>query len=116
MRGIILAFMPTETVVEPEIGEESKDQREKLYHVIILNDEEHTFEYVIEMLKSVFGFSDATAEAHTLEAHLTGSSIVMTCGLTEAEQKRDQIHAYGPDWRMPNSRGPVTALIEPADR
>lgn len=102
------------TYAEPEIDEVSKDQREKLYHVIILNDDEHSFDYVIEMLQAVFGISYATAAAHTVEADATGSSIVLTCGLTVAERKRDQIHAYGPDPRMPNSRGSVTALIEPA--
>jgi ATP-dependent Clp protease adaptor protein ClpS len=101
------------TTVEPEIDQQSGEQREKLYHVIILNDDEHTFDYVIEMLQAVFGFSYATALAHTMEADTTGSSVVWTCGLTEAEKKRDQIHAYGPDWRMPNSRGSVAALIEP---
>src|SRR5439155_16130921 len=99
------------SIVETETGPVTKDELSKLYHVIILNDDEHTFEYVIEMLQSVFGFSFETASAHTTEAHTTGSSIVLTCGLTEAEKKRDQVHAYGPDWRMPNSRGPVSALI-----
>jgi len=102
------------SIVETEMGPVTKDELSKLYHVIILNDDEHTFEYVIEMLQAVFGFSYATALAHTMEADATGSSIVWTCGLEEAEQKRDQIHAYGPDWRMPNSRGSVVALVEPA--
>ena len=105
--------MPTATV-EPEIENIEDAEREKLYHVIILNDEEHSYEYVIEMLQNIFAFSYSTAMAHTLEADQTGSSIVLTCGLEEAERKRDQIHAYGPDWRMPNSRGAVTALVEPA--
>ena len=35
--------------------------------------------------------------------------------LEEAEQKRDQVHAYGPDWRLPHSRGSVAALVEPAE-
>lgn len=99
---------------EIEIDESTKDELAKRYNVIILNDEEHTFDYVIEMLMAIFKVSQATAAAHALEAHTTGSSIVMTCGLEEAERKRDQVHAYGPDWRMPNSRGPVTALVEPA--
>lgn len=106
--------MATSADTQTEAGQDSKEKLEGLYHVIILNDEEHTFEYVIEMLQSVFAFPYATAVAHTLEAHTTGSSIVITCGLQEAEQKRDQIHAYGPDWRMPNSRGSVAALVEPA--
>jgi ATP-dependent Clp protease adaptor protein ClpS len=102
------------TTLDTDVENTTKDQLEKLYHVIILNDDEHTFDYVIEMLQAVFGMPYAKALAHTTEADATGSSIVLTTNLEEAEQKRDQIHAYGPDWRMPNSRGSVVALVEPA--
>jgi len=100
--------------LDTDIDNSTKDKLSKLYHVIILNDEEHTFEYVIEMLQAIFKMPYATAFAHTVEADSTGSSIVLTTNLEEAEQKRDQVHAYGADWRMPNSRGSVAALIEPA--
>jgi len=104
----------SKTVLEPKIDQGSETEKEKLYHLIILNDEEHTVDYVIEMLQAVVGLSASAALACTLEADRTGSSIVQTCGLQEAEHKRDLIHAYGPDWRMPNSRGSVAALVEPA--
>jgi len=104
----------TATSVGTEKEQKSRDQLEKLYHVIILNDDEHTFDYVIEMLQAVFGLGYPDALARTIEADSTGSSIVHTCGLEEAERKRDQVHAYGPDWRMPNSRGSVAALVEQA--
>jgi ATP-dependent Clp protease adaptor protein ClpS len=102
------------TVTTPETGTSTTTRLEKLYHVIILNDDEHSYEYVIEMLQSVFGISYSAAVAHTTEADTTGSSIVQTCALEEAERRRDGVHAYGPDWRMPNSRGSVAALVEPA--
>jgi len=104
----------TKTTLEPEVGEDSSTRLESLYHVIILNDEDHTFEYVVEMLQVVVGLSSSHALACTLEADSTGSSIVCTCALEEAENKRDKIHAYGPDWRLPHSRGSVAALVEPA--
>ena len=106
--------MGTATVTAPKQEERTDDRLEKLYHVIILNDDEHTYEYVIEMLQNVLGISYDAATAHTMEADTTGSSIVATCSLEEAEQKRDRIHAYGPDWRLPHSRGSVAALVEPA--
>jgi len=102
------------TAVDTESDQHTKDELSKLYHVIILNDDEHTFEYVIEMLQAVFKISYAAAFSHTVEADSTGSSIVLTTSLEEAERKRDQVHAYGPDWRMANSRGSVAALVEPA--
>jgi ATP-dependent Clp protease adaptor protein ClpS len=101
--------------LDTEVEKTTKDQLSKLYHVIILNDDEHTFDYVIEMLQSVFNLPYATAMARTVEADATGSAIVLTTNLQEAEQKRDQVHAYGPDWRLPHSRGSVAALVEPAD-
>jgi len=102
------------TTLDTDIENTTKGAQSKLYHVIILNDDEHTFDYVIEMLQAIFNMSHATALAHTMEADSTGSSIVLTTHLEEAEQKRDQVHAYGPDWRMPNCRGSVAALVEPA--
>ena len=30
---------------------------------------------------------------------------MITCELPQAEFARDQIHAFGADWRMPNSKG-----------
>jgi ATP-dependent Clp protease adaptor protein ClpS len=102
------------TTLDTDTENTTKDELGKLYHVIILNDDEHSFDYVIEMLQSIFNMAYATALAHTVEADSTGSSIVLTTNLEEAERKRDQVHAYGPDWRMPNSRGSVAALVEPA--
>jgi len=103
------------TTLDTDVENITKDQLNKMYHVIILNDDEHSFDYVIEMLQAVFKIVYATALAHTVEADSTGSSIVLTTTLEEAERKRDQVHAYGPDWRMPNSRGSVAALVEPAN-
>src|ERR1043165_4807132 len=102
------------TTLDTDVDHATRDALGKLYHVIILNDDEHTFDYVIEMLQAVFKISYDAAFGHTVEADHTGSSIVLTTNLEEAENKRDQVHAYGPDWRMPNSRGSVAALVEPA--
>ena len=102
------------TIAAPELGQESSSKTEGLYHVIILNDDDHTIDYVVEMLQAVLGMSLHDALARTLEADSTGSSIVRTCALSEAEKKRDLIHAYGPDWRLPRSRGSIAALVEPA--
>ena len=106
--------MTTKTVLEPGVAHGTSTEKEKVYHVIILNDEEHTVDYVVEMLQAVVQLSASAALACTLEADSTGSSIVYTCGLEEAENKRDLIHGYGPDWRLPHSRGSVSALVEPA--
>ena len=99
---------------EPEIEDDTSDQLQPLYHVILLNDDDHTYDYVIEMLQKIFGFSESTALSHAVEVDTKGTTILLTCKLEEAEQKRDLIHSYGPDWRLPRSLGSMAAIVEPA--
>ena len=49
-------------VAEPEVTTEPKTRRMPPYNVVILNDEEHTFPYVIEMLIKLFRHDHAKAE------------------------------------------------------
>lgn len=102
------------TAVLPEIDNETADQLQPLYHVILLNDEDHTYDYVVEMLQKIFGFSEAKALSHAVEVDTRGTTILITCDLDKAELKRDQIHGFGPDWRMPRSLGSMAAIVEPA--
>ncbi len=95
-------------------GEETSEQTERLYHVILLDDNDHTYDYVVEMLTKVFGFSEQRAYEHTVEVDSTGHTRLTTLPLEEAEGKRDQIHAYGADWRLPRSVGSMAALVQPA--
>ena len=100
--------------VYPEIEDETSDQLEPLYHVILLNDDDHTYDYVVEMLQKIFGFSEAKAFSHAVEVDTKGTTILLTGKLDEAERKRDLIHGYGPDWRLPRSIGSMAAVVEPA--
>lgn len=84
------------------------------YNVIVLNDEEHTFEYVIELLTKLFGHSVTSAEALTWKIHSSGRAVVYTTHKEKAELKRDQVLSYGPDPRMSISKGPLGCYIEPA--
>jgi ATP-dependent Clp protease adaptor protein ClpS len=93
---------------------ETRTERQPPYHVVILNDEEHTFDYVIELLIKLFGHSLPTAEELTLRIHTTGRAIVYTTHRECAELKREQVLAYGPDPRMEISKGPLGCYIEPA--
>ncbi len=97
----------------PEIKKERKDERAPLYNVVLLDDDEHSYEYVIEMLGKLFAFGEADAWNHAVEVDTTGRTIVMTCELAQAEFGRDQIHAYGADPRMPQSKGSMSAVVEP---
>ncbi|RMH72086.1 MAG: ATP-dependent Clp protease adaptor ClpS [Gemmatimonadetes bacterium] len=84
------------------------------YHVVLLDDDDHTYEYVIVMLMDIFGHSAELAYLMACEVDDTGRVIVDTTTKERAELKRDQIHAYGPDPWIPRCKGSMSAIIEPA--
>jgi ATP-dependent Clp protease adaptor protein ClpS len=85
-----------------------------LYSVVLLDDNDHTYDYVIEMLQKIFIISLDRAYQHAEEVDRCGRTVIITCELAAAEFGRDQIHAYGPDWRLARSMGSMSAEIEPA--
>jgi len=103
--------LPTPQVV-PE--QEQQVRRQPPYNVILLNDDDHTYEYVIRMLKEIFAFPEEKGYRMADEVHRSGRVIVLTTTLEHAELKRDQIHAYGPDPLLERCKGSMSAMIEPA--
>ncbi len=102
------------TVALPEIGEETLDRLEPLYNLVLLDDDDHTYDYVVEMLVKVFGFTETVAFRHAVEVDTESRTLLLTAALGEVQQKREEVHAYGADWRLERSKGPMTAIIEPA--
>lgn len=105
-------------MAKPAISPESEviehEQRVPLYRVVLLDDNDHTYDYVIEMLQKIFIFTLEQAYRHAEEVDRRGRTVLITCELPEAEFARDQIHGYGPDWRLPRSKGSMSAVVEPA--
>jgi len=104
----------TGTVTLPDTGREEKTKRQPPYNVVLLDDDDHTYEYVIEMLKAIFGYPPEKGYLLAKEVDTTGRVIVLTTSFEHAELKRDQIHAYGKDRLLERSAGSMTAFIEPA--
>ena len=108
-----------QTVTTPRItlprtdisGESSKTP---LYRVVLLDDDDHTYDYVIEMLQKIFIFTAEQALRHAQEVDSMGRTVLITCELPEAEFARDQVQSYGRDWRLPRSKGSMSAIVEPA--
>lgn len=107
-------------VAEPEVREKPTSKprrkppkRQPRYHVILWNDDDHTFEYVIEMMAELFAHPELEGMRIAKEVDKSGKCICCTTTLERAELKRDQIHAYGADKRSRNSKGSMSATIEP---
>jgi len=91
-----------------------KKRRAPRYNVVLWNDDDHTFDYVVIMLKMVFGYPPARGLQFATEVHLYGKAIIFTSSLEQAEVKRDKILSFGPDPFMPEGQGrsPLIATIQ----
>ena len=104
----------TDTIARPVEKEELKTDCLPPYNVVLLDDDDHSYEYVILMLKKVFGHPVEKGFEMAQEVDATGRVIVATTNLEQAELKRDQIHAFGPDPLIPRCKGSMYATVEPA--
>ncbi len=86
------------------------------YHVVLFDDTDHTYDYVIDMLMHLFGHDSTTAFQMACEVDVLGRVVVYTTNRELAELKREQILKYGPDWRIEHSRGSMRAALEPVDK
>lgn len=103
-----------ETIVKTKAKREEKTKRQPPYNVILLNDDDHSYEYVIIMLQQLFGHPPEKGYQLAKEVDTSGRVIVLTTTMEHAELKRDQIHAFGPDPLIARCKGSMSATIEPA--
>lgn len=106
----------TDIITAPKPHTEQRTKRQPPYHVILLDDDDHTYEYVIRMLQELFAHSYETAYLMAVEVDTTKRVIVLTTTKEHAEFKCDQIHAFGPDpLSSRDCAGSMSAVIEPAE-
>lgn len=106
----------TQTVTLPSL-EEVEEQDSDLdsdWSVVLLDDNHHTYDYVIEMLGDVFGYDELQAYGFAIEVDMKKRVTVWTGARERAEAYQEKIHDYGADWRMDISQGSMTAILEPA--
>src|ERR1035441_3802802 len=102
------------TTVAPETRVTQREAILPLYNVVLLDDNDHSYDYVIEMLQMLFIFTLDEAFRHAEEVDRCGRTVIITCERPQAEFARDQIHAFGPDPRLPRCVGSMSAIVEPA--
>jgi ATP-dependent Clp protease adaptor protein ClpS len=99
---------------KPKEREQTATRRIPPYNVILENDDYHTLEFVVDVLRKVLGCPLERAVQLALEAHTTGRSIIWTGTKEVAELKVEQVssfHEVRPDGAK---LGPLGCTIEPA--
>lgn len=109
-----MSSIATSPAVEPGTTTSPSTDEMPPYHVVLLDDDYHSVNYVVKMLGDLFGHPPAKGTKMAEEVHTTGRVIVATTNLEEAELKREQIQSFGPDPLVKNCQGSMSATVEPA--
>jgi ATP-dependent Clp protease adaptor protein ClpS len=102
-----------QTVLKKRERSKKKPKRQPPYNVILWDDQDHSFEYVIAMMQQLFGFPTEKGFQIAEEVNNRGRAIVLTTTREHAELKRDQIHAFGKDPLTASCKGSMSSTIEP---
>jgi ATP-dependent Clp protease adaptor protein ClpS len=105
-----------EPTVSTKTREKAKPKTRRIppYHVILENDDHHSFEFVVEVLRKALNYDEQKAILLTTEAHHQGRAVVWTGSKEVAELKMEQMlsfHEIRPGGRK---LGPLGVTIEPA--
>lgn len=92
-----------------------KPKTPRAWNVVLLDDDDHSYDYVIRMMQELFGATIERGYLVACKVDVDGRAVCLTTHLEHAELKRDQIHAYGRDPLMARSKGSMSAVLEPAD-
>ena len=106
------AAVATVETPERERRAENRPRRQPRYHVVLWNDDDHTYTYVVAMLMELFGHPMEKGFQMAKEVDTSGRVIVLTTTKEHAELKRDQIHAYGKDNLVAGCQGSMSSTIE----
>lgn len=105
------------TTVAPSPTESPADQEPQRlppYAVVVLNDDVHTFDYVVATFRQVLGYTTERCWQLAVEIHSAGRGVVWTGPKEVAELKRDQLRAVAPEVIAGRPIGfPLGCQIEP---
>ena len=103
--------------VDPALESRRRTERRRQprYQVVLWDDDDHTYFYVIEMMQKLFGLDREAAFRVAQRVDDTGRAICLTTTREHAEFKRAQIHAFGRDRHVQGCHGSMLSTIEPVD-
>lgn len=106
----------TATRVRPSVRPQTEEHEGLLspWNVVLLDDDHHTYEYVMRMVMSLFGVDVTRAFSIAKMVDTDGRAVCLTTHKELAELKVEQIHGFGPDPMMAESAGSMSAVLEPA--
>lgn len=105
--------MSDTTTATPQ-AEKPKPKSLPTWNVVLMDDDQHTYDYVIEMLINLCGHSLDSGFRLARRVDQQGRAVVFSAHRELAELKREQIEGFGSDPRIASCQGPMTAVLEAA--
>lgn len=105
----------TVTITKPATSTTPRVEQPRFWNVVLLDDQDHSYEYVIEMMQKLFGHPLERSFMIAKHVDADGRAICMTTHREHAELKVEQVHGFGRDIRISSCKGSMTAILEPAD-
>lgn len=99
--------------VLPEQDTETRTRRQPPYAVILHNDDKNSMDFVVMVLRKVFGYTVEKCVELMMEAHKKGRAVVWVGALEVAELKADQIRSCGADPFVKHDAHPLGVSVEP---
>ena len=93
---------------------QTKTQKQPPYNVVLWDDNEHSYAYVVKMMQRLFRVTVQRGYDIAMDVDTAGKAVCLTTTLEHAELKRDQIRAFGADKLIARSNGSMMATVEPA--
>ncbi len=88
---------------------ETEVSEPQFYHVVLINDDYTSMDFVIEILKFIFNKSTQEAHKIMMEVHHNGEGIAGTFSKEIAEEKHQQVKRLAK-----NNHFPLTCEVKPA--
>ncbi|MCW5776976.1 MAG: ATP-dependent Clp protease adaptor ClpS [Phycisphaeraceae bacterium] len=99
----------------PRAADKPETKRPRPWNVVLLDDDQHSYEYVIAMMQRLFGHQKERAFQIAKRVDTQGRAVVLTTHREHAELKVQQIHGFGADPFIASCKGSMSAVLEPAD-
>lgn len=103
------------TLPAPQTNTRPRVEQPRLWNVVLIDDEEHSYEYVIEMMMSLFAHPLERGFLIAQKVDTDGRAIIATHHRELAELKQEQVHSFGRDGAIASCKGSMTCVLEPAD-
>lgn len=100
------------TILDEEV-ETVSDTSQKIcpnWHVIFLNDDYHSFDFVIYVITTLFKKTFEEAFILTITIHKTGQGVITTCSKERALLYEEQVAGI-----KEGEKGAIGCVIEPAE-